>query len=263
MSKKASGKGEENDKSESSHSEDITGPEGVELSLDPESGDLLDPVERWWNEPVEEVEVAPTEVNVSIAESGEEDRNIDGLDAIGLPPRRKDKKKRAAAEGVASGLELPPLLPEDPVLAIEEEVAEDQLQEKEEEAASLNANDTQTEDSPAGELLEVADAVDSDPIEKRERKRAEVSSPEVAEDVPASEANSSEDEVESPAVGNVILEAAEKAPAKGRKLITPPVLPKLILEEPKEEPHAESLEEEENEEAPSKSGPPPLPSMID
>ncbi|MDF2377756.1 MAG: hypothetical protein P1U81_16080, partial [Verrucomicrobiales bacterium] len=53
MSEKASGNGAKKRDPRNSQ-DDLSGPEGKEISLDPESGDLLEPVERWWNEETEE-----------------------------------------------------------------------------------------------------------------------------------------------------------------------------------------------------------------
>ncbi|MDF1825243.1 MAG: hypothetical protein P1U68_11415, partial [Verrucomicrobiales bacterium] len=53
MSDKASGNGAE--KRDPEEKSDLpSGPEGKEIPVDPTAGDLLDPVERWWNEEIVE-----------------------------------------------------------------------------------------------------------------------------------------------------------------------------------------------------------------
>lgn len=88
-----------------------TGPEGAEWEIDPDSGDQLDPVERWWDEPVEPA-------------TAEEPVQAEELDVLGFPPKRE--KQRPVA------LELPPIGEEapEPAISTKSETADEEPSEE-------------------------------------------------------------------------------------------------------------------------------------
>ncbi len=119
MSDKASGKEPGNRMHDNDNDDDVTMPVGAEVPVDPEAGDQLDIVDRWWDERENEKETRT---------EGREKPNV--LDDIELPSLRRESLK--VDDAVPEGpLDLPPLEEVEEAQESEELVDEGSLVESE------------------------------------------------------------------------------------------------------------------------------------
>ncbi|MCH1408241.1 MAG: hypothetical protein L7V87_04355, partial [Verrucomicrobiales bacterium] len=176
MSDKASGKEPENRMHDDD--DDVTMPVGAEVPVDPEAGDQLDIVDRWWDERENEKETRTED---------REKPNV--LDDIGLPSRRRESLK--VDDTVPEGpLDLPPLEEVEEAQESEELVDEESLVESEpKEKIGMDAAELEVaiealapeeegvafvEENEESDMVEVAEPEEETDIEWAESELEEV-----------------------------------------------------------------------------------------
>lgn len=265
MSDKASGK-EPDNRNPDFEDDDVTMPVGAEVPVDPEAGDQLDVVERWWDE--EKTEDVSGAVEPK-GKSPRQDETSKPLDDIGLPPRRREPLRPDDSPPEAP-LELPNLpevvAPEEvlrekanPVVVEAEREAESKVEEQlkviEKEAVAEEAADEVVEEAPDEKTP------DTDLPVKKEKG----DSGDELDDGPQSKDSSEEDASDDKAASD-----GEPAPAeKGEDAVVPLTRPgKLIV--PALSPSVSAGEEEIppplDEDVPpplDEDIPPPLDELVD
>jgi len=132
MSDTASGKGGDRRDDEAPEEDAPSGPEGEELPIDPDAGDELDPIERWWDDGGGEREIPRNRKldadrdEQALAESASQEGPVEGESGIAdmpVPPleRATETEDELAASGAGEDEEGLP--DEEPAAEMEEEPA--------------------------------------------------------------------------------------------------------------------------------------------